>query len=111
MRVVFIFFHGLGALRALPSFPTRRSSDLVPAAALPAPGGAIGRRRGDLALDVSARRRGQPGISTDRAGWDHPRSEEHTSELQSRGHLVCRLLLEKKKKTPVQPIYRNCSWS
>src|SRR5437870_7042243 len=28
---------------------------------------------------------------------DHPRSEEHTSELQSRGHLVCRLLLEKKK--------------
>src|SRR5215813_14734338 len=27
-----------------------------------------------------------------------PRSEEHTSELQSRPHLVCRLLLEKKKK-------------
>src|SRR5437870_6633266 len=27
------------------------------------------------------------------------RSEEHTSELQSRGHLVCRLLLEKKKVT------------
>src|SRR5690625_2058278 len=27
-----------------------------------------------------------------------PRSEEHTSELQSRGHLVCRLLLEKKKQ-------------
>src|SRR5207253_8412400 len=31
------------------------------------------------------------------AGFYH-RSEEHTSELQSRGHLVCRLLLEKKKK-------------
>src|SRR5690625_3448533 len=28
---------------------------------------------------------------------DETRSEEHTSELQSRGHLVCRLLLEKKK--------------
>src|SRR5207253_9614729 len=28
----------------------------------------------------------------------YDRSEEHTSELQSRGHLVCRLLLEKKKK-------------
>src|SRR5439155_21072292 len=28
---------------------------------------------------------------------DEDRSEEHTSELQSRGHLVCRLLLEKKK--------------
>src|SRR5690625_6765104 len=27
------------------------------------------------------------------------RSEEHTSELQSRGHLVCRLLLEKKKRS------------
>src|SRR2546422_4349721 len=30
---------------------------------------------------------------------DRVRSEEHTSELQSRLHLVCRLLLEKKKKT------------
>src|SRR5439155_25884286 len=30
--------------------------------------------------------------------WNGVRSEEHTSELQSRGHLVCRLLLEKKKK-------------
>src|SRR5439155_13509851 len=30
---------------------------------------------------------------------DGERSEEHTSELQSRGHLVCRLLLEKKKET------------
>src|SRR3989442_2804397 len=29
------------------------------------------------------------------------RSEEHTSELQSRPHLVCRLLLEKKKKVPI----------
>src|SRR5205809_7270915 len=32
------------------------------------------------------------------AGARGPRSEEHTSELQSRLHLVCRLLLEKKKK-------------
>src|SRR3712207_6922804 len=30
-------------------------------------------------------------------GQHHPRSEEHTSELQSRQYLVCRLLLEKKK--------------
>src|SRR3989442_11697006 len=30
------------------------------------------------------------------------RSEEHTSELQSRPHLVCRLLLEKKKTTPLR---------
>src|SRR5690625_3738418 len=32
------------------------------------------------------------------SGWTQMRSEEHTSELQSRGHLVCRLLLEKKEK-------------
>src|SRR5437660_6494757 len=32
------------------------------------------------------------------AAREEGRSEEHTSELQSRGHLVCRLLLEKKKK-------------
>src|SRR5437870_10244877 len=32
------------------------------------------------------------------AGRGELRSEEHTSELQSRGHLVCRLLLEKKKQ-------------
>src|SRR2546429_4060294 len=32
-----------------------------------------------------------------------PRSEEHTSELQSRLHLVCRLLLEKKKKQKLLP--------
>src|SRR5215208_2862292 len=40
-----------------------------------------------------------PGAA-DRLRANHqPRSEEHTSELQSRGHLVCRLLLEKKKTT------------
>src|SRR3712207_8272588 len=34
-----------------------------------------------------------------RPGRAHARSEEHTSELQSRQYLVCRLLLEKKKKS------------
>src|SRR6266513_5272199 len=34
---------------------------------------------------------------------DRSRSEEHTSELQSRFDLVCRLLLEKKKQPPVKP--------
>src|SRR2546422_7799071 len=46
------------------------------------------RRRSHAALEVSRR-------GGDR---DRLRSEEHTSELQSRLHLVCRLLLEKKKK-------------
>src|SRR3989449_7037700 len=41
-------------------------------------------QRGEVLLDARLRHR--------------PRSEEHTSELQSRLHLVCRLLLEKKKK-------------
>src|SRR2546421_742238 len=36
----------------------------------------------------------------------HPRSEEHTSELQSRSDLVCRLLLEKKKKQ--EPDQHEC---
>src|SRR5436305_10219022 len=35
------------------------------------------------------------------------RSEEHTSELQSRPHLVCRLLLEKKKKKKTKNIYQS----
>src|SRR5207253_9267768 len=41
-----------------------------------------------------------PSSARSRAGA--ARSEEHTSELQSRGHLVCRLLLEKKKKQKKQ---------
>src|SRR2546422_6365001 len=37
--------------------------------------------------------------------WTRWRSEEHTSELQSRLHLVCRLLLEKKKTNKKDPTY------
>src|SRR5439155_12229441 len=39
------------------------------------------------------------------------RSEEHTSELQSRGHLVCRLLLEKKKKIVENNIILDIEYS
>src|SRR2546429_1326876 len=38
-----------------------------------------------------------------------PRSEEHTSELQSRLHLVCRLLLEKKKIIPTNITHQPCT--
>src|SRR2546422_1396818 len=38
------------------------------------------------------------------------RSEEHTSELQSRLHLVCRLLLEKKKKNNTSPSIWTQQW-
>src|SRR5690625_6713617 len=67
----------------LHSFPTRRSSDL--------PGTP---HHGDLDRRIpttAGRLRAQGTFLR------HLRSEEHTSELQSRGHLVCRLLLEKKK--------------
>src|SRR2546422_2893720 len=62
-------------------------------------------RAGPAARQVSASGRGvgppaaarPPPLAPEEAGRG-PRSEEHTSELQSRLHLVCRLLLEKKKK-------------
>src|SRR5256884_2345597 len=43
--------------------------------------------------------------------WGHPkRSEEHTSELQSRLHLVCRLLLEKKNHAPRLTVHPIAGW-
>src|SRR5687768_17692479 len=52
--------------------------------------------RSDLAVDLD--RRGVEVSDRARRRDGTSRSEEHTSELQSRLHLVCRLLLEKKKK-------------
>src|SRR2546430_13735852 len=50
-----------------------------------------------------------------RAARPAPRSEEHTSELQSQSNLVCRLLLEKKKKTKIyhlrHPLMRSIIYS
>src|SRR5439155_26814095 len=79
--------------RDLPSFPTRRSSDLGFGSASCthcamtsscAHGRKVPRPRSSCTRPI-CRRASSPS-----------RSEEHTSELQSRGHLVCRLLLEKK---------------
>src|SRR5438034_3316693 len=50
---------------------------------------------------IDSQRRLQQNVKTDEAQKgqsEHMRSEEHTSELQSHSDLVCRLLLEKKKK-------------
>src|SRR3712207_7731754 len=59
--------------------------------------GRLRRQPGALAAGPGGRRAGRRG---DRGGLPlGARSEEHTSELQSRQYLVCRLLLEKKKKT------------
>src|SRR5690606_41922032 len=69
--------------RDLRSLPPRRSSDLRPARVV------LSSWRLPPAVRV---RPPVPGVQTRTAG----RSEEHTSELQSRENLVCRLLLEKK---------------
>src|SRR2546430_13381555 len=45
----------------------------------------------------------EPGLSPVVSSVCSLRSEEHTSELQSQSNLVCRLLLEKKKKQQTQP--------
>src|SRR3712207_7960229 len=47
----------------------------------------------------------EPTIDAFTTSWSPSRSEEHTSELQSRQYLVCRLLLEKKKTTLDPPTY------
>src|SRR3989475_8795592 len=74
-------------------FPTRRSSDLATSASL--------RRRSarpaPVTTDTATAGR-TVGPSDGASTSDFVRSEEHTSELQSQSNLVCRLLLEKKKK-------------
>src|SRR5438067_7528047 len=95
------FFYASADPRDLHSFPTRRSSDLElnvvfrtddngTLAALVAE---------DLGAAIEPPRRARPACRC--------RSEEHTSELQSRFDLVCRLLLEKKKKKQTRTIVRR----
>src|SRR5947208_10542238 len=91
-----LFFSQYAHHLHLHSFPTRRSSDLIDRSARPhRPASRHSNRNARCHLGHSrrARRRRE-------AHRDAPlvRSEEHTSELQSPDHLVCRLLLEKKKK-------------
>src|SRR5205814_10317994 len=76
------FFYCSGDHRDLHSFPTRRSSDLETTST--------------IRTQPSPRRTARPRRAA-RAPIAAVRSEEHTSELQSLRHLVCRLLLEKKK--------------
>src|SRR5699024_12408791 len=93
------YVHSHDAPPRLPSFPTRRSSDLgqLPLAPVHPRAHPLGRAERsadreplDGRLRLSRRHRA-------RAVLSGVRSEEHTSELQSRFELVCRLLLEKKK--------------
>src|SRR5438876_7596161 len=82
------FLYCSGDHRDLHSFPTRRSSDLDFVEA-------VGQLFIDAAQFAPARRRVR--------SHELIRSEEHTSELQSPVHLVCRLLLEKKKARLTTP--------
>src|SRR5205814_4056201 len=87
--------------RDVHSFPTRRSSDLYPAAAPQ-----DSQLHGTALAAISRRKRSRRPIRLAEGFCALPpllsrtsrreRSEEHTSELQSLRHLVCRLLLEKK---------------
>src|SRR5437870_7237183 len=61
----------------------------------PGPRGRSARRRSCPEIDLAHHRVGLDLVA--QPDQVKARSEEHTSELQSRGHLVCRLLLEKKK--------------
>src|SRR5438067_10299065 len=92
---------GTGDRRDLHSFPTRRSSDLFSDSVAQKPiiavsdGMKIGRNAAHVwNFPFSFSRYPRRGSST-----RGRRSEEHTSELQSRFDLVCRLLLEKKQTT------------
>src|SRR5205807_8437943 len=84
----------------LHSFPTRRSSDLSTRSLLssmrPFVRRVVTRWTWAPSLRGSERLSSKPQAS--RPGHGARRSEEHTSELQSPCNLVCRLLLEKKKK-------------
>src|SRR5205085_11650364 len=103
------FFFSSGDLRALHSFPTRRSSDLKESSP---PQWAVRGWRSRAESTCSSRttrRHLRPRLpaSWRTGGWppsSAARSEEHTSELQSQSNLVCRLLLEKKKKLTRQVV-------
>src|SRR5207247_11062776 len=83
--LLFFFFNWSRTHPDLHSFPTRRSSDLVKVS--------VAEVIGEANESVRV-----PALKTILPPASCVRSEEHTSELQSRVDLVCRLLLEKKKK-------------
>src|SRR5207302_6884493 len=106
-----LFYHCYHTHPALHSFPTRRSSDLLLIEIFPvAPGtvvapynmadnGKILRDQLTRAVPIPVERQSRKAAESCRRAFGNghsSRSEEHTSELQSRENLVCRLLLEKK---------------
>src|SRR5438045_7393178 len=94
LETCFVFAPLCGHPYRLHSFPTRRSSDLTIMASKNA------LRTEELAVMFDTQHTlelTEQAVALDDEKYPQ-RSEEHTSELQSLRHLVCRLLLEKKKK-------------
>src|SRR5206468_12837225 len=99
------FIHSCGPIRHRHSFPTRRSSDLSSASLAPThsrlSAGVVLHGYTGLWLSLPSL---PAAVTKSTSGWrdmtsanaSFRRSEEHTSELQSRSGLVCRVLLEKK---------------
>src|SRR5207237_5938120 len=88
-------YTSISAVCVLHSFPTRRSSDLM----------VLDLKLPDMTgfelIEKLQKDLGRPDLPIIvYTGKELTRSEEHTSELQSHLNLVCRLLLEKKKKMP-----------
>src|SRR5437870_6305308 len=85
--------------------PPDNSAGYVSSAPVRSTSASASRTRSAISSSVRSRRRSPSATlsntdieSNSAANWNTNRSEEHTSELQSRGHLVCRLLLEKKNQ-------------
>src|SRR5438876_9203637 len=93
------FFYSSGDPRDLHSFPTRRSSDLL--VRMPRALSLVLSHVPHLSLLPATE--GYRRFALWTGGTERARSEEHTSELQSPVHLVCRLLLEKKNSTRSLP--------
>src|SRR2546430_3904384 len=88
------FFNDTATTEIYTLFPTRRSSDLTRLA--------TGWNEVRRALFTPGRAAARSHLRSAPRGAVPARSEEHTSELQSQSNLVCRLLLEKKKKNRSQ---------
>src|SRR3712207_7242068 len=71
----------------------------------------LGNQLQDVARQLAARALGAAVVLPPGRGGYVERSEEHTSELQSRQYLVCRLLLEKKTTCTYDPFRLQATWS
>src|SRR5690625_6596813 len=97
ISLALFFFYSPGDLREQHSFPTRRSSDLMEHAEKLGVASSLMFQPVEPRDDITKEVPKDLNPFTEHYYQLSSRSEEHTSELQSRGHLVCRLLLEKKK--------------